>query len=282
MSWLAYALGFVLFTTILALLMRTIARKTRHERAFAFLFNMTTLAATLVAIGVVGIGSVELDATVLALVIAAGILHGLFHRYQFVARKHIEASAIEVIMAPSAIVGYTLAIFWLGESVTGFKIVGFSLVLLAGILTSYTHHSHLKISRYALLAFFIGAAASIAGTIDRAVAINFSSALTYAAVLWAVQAVVCFIPGLKWRVIAEELHTYHWYLLLMATLNAVVLYCAVVALQLAPVTKVSPVLSSNVVFISLAAIIILGERTHVQRKVTAALLACLGLFFVAR
>lgn len=282
MSWVTYAFGFVLFTTILALLMRSIARRTRHERAFAFLFNMATLLATIVAMTFVGFGSIRIDPVISALVIAAGIMHGLFHRYQFVARKHIEASAIEVIMAPSAIIGYTLAIFWLGENVTALKLVGFALVLSAGILTSYTHHSNLKISRYALLAFLIGAAASIGGTIDRAVAVNFSSALTYAAMLWTVQAIVCFLPGFKWEAIRQEIEVYHWYILLMAGLNAIVLYCAVVALQLAPVTQVSPVLSSNVVFISLAAILVLGERQHARRKVSAALLACLGLFLVTR
>lgn len=279
--WLVYSLTFVALTTVLALLMRTVSLKTHDQRAYAFLFDFGTLLVTLTALAFVGIGTVTLNPWYVFLILCAGVGHGLFHRYQFLARAHIEASAIEVIMAPASIVGYVLAVLWLNESVTLFKTIGFALVLGAGLLVSYSTKTKLTINKYALLAFAIAASASIAGTIDREVSQQFSSALAYAALLWAIKSAVCYIPYVKYTSLKKQLGEFRWYLALMAVLNAAILYCALSALQLAPATRVLPVLSSNVVFISLAAVIVLHEDKHVRRKLIAAAIACIGLFFVS-
>lgn len=281
MLWLVYSLTFVLLTTILALLMRTISLKTHDQRAYAFLFDFGTLLVTLIALIFVGVGTASLNPWYVFLVVCAGVGHGLFHRYQFLARAHIEASTIEVIMAPASVVGYLLAVFWLNESVTLSKTIGFALVLGAGLLVSYSSKTKLTVNKYALLAFTIAASASIAGTIDREVSQQFSSALAYAALLWTIKSAICYVPYVKYASLKKQFDEFRWYLALMAVLNAAILYCALSALQLAPATRVLPVLSSNVVFISLAAVVVLHEDKNVRRKLIAATIACIGLFFVS-
>jgi len=280
--WFLYAASFVVLTTILAMYFKKIAGKTQDQRVFAFLFNFFSLIVSLIVVLIIGLGEVSLNRSLVALIVLSGILHGLFHRYHFVARKHIEASSIETIMAPGSIAGYLLAIFWLGEVVTINKVVGYLMILGAGTMAVTKRDTKITFNKFILLALFISACASASTTIDRYIAPNFSSVLTYATILWLVQTAVCYVPRIKFSSLKQELIQYKFTLPLLAAVNAVVLFCLVSALKLAPATSVMPVANSNVVFIALAAIVFLGERSRVKMKVLSAVLACVGLFLVTR
>lgn len=280
--WFLYAIGFVVLTTTLAMFFKKLSGETKNQRAFNFLFNLFSLLATLALLLVAGVKLQTVSLFIFALAAVSGILHGLFHRYHFVVRKNMEASIIETVMAPAAIVGYALAIFWLQESITFAKIFGYSLILLAGMAAVWQRNQKFKLNRYVLLALFVSVCANVAVIIDRRVSIDVNSALLFAAFLWFMQALVCYIPYIPKTDVVRELKTYKWLLPALASINALVLVLAISALQQAPATRVLPVLNSNVVFIALTAVIVFKERQRVGVKVAAAFVACVGLFLVSR
>ena len=280
--WFLYSLTAVASTTTLALLFRKVSTRSDDPRAFSFIFNLTALFISISLVAVTGIGEINLDAQTAALLVASGLGYGIFQRYQFLARKNIEASIMQTIATPAGVIGYALAIVWLGEAVTLAKVLGYGLILLSALIVINPKPSKLKLNKYFILVVLIAGALSAAATIDRRVSPNFSSALTYASVLWAFQVVAVLLPTISISNIKKEIKLHKNMIPLLASVNVVALFCTVSALQLAPVSSVSPVLASNVVFIALFGIIILRERQRTMCKLSAAVITFLGLFLVSR
>lgn len=279
--WLVYALLTVVFTTTLGISFRKIALSTKNPRAFAFVYNATMFLLALCLVALVGKGSVELNENTLVLLVISGIGYGLFQRYQFGFRKHIEASVTQTVVLPSGIIGYVLAVIWLEESVTVYKIAGYVLILVSAILVIAPWRK-LNFNKYALVAFGLGACLSVASTIDREVSPYFSSALTYTAVLLFFHTLVPFLPYVSSSAMKSEISQQNWRIPVLATINLASLFCLISALQLAPVTKVMPVAASNVVLMAVVGIILLKERDRVQIKLFAALVTFIGLILLSK
>lgn len=279
--WFLYAALTVLFTTILGISFRKIALKTSDQRAFSFAYNLSMFCIALVIVLLTGLGDIDLNRYYFGLLVLSGIGYGLFQRYQFAIRKHIEASTIQTVVMPSGLVGFILAIIWLGEALTLTKVVGYLLVILATLLI-VAPKSHLKLNKWVLGAFLIGAALSIAGTIDREVSQQFSSALTYTAALLFFHALLTYVPFVKTRSLLEELRRWNWRIPVLAAINVASLVALIKALQLAPASQVLPVTQSNVVFMALAGILILKERSRTPIKILAAAITFIGLFLISR
>ncbi len=279
--WLLYSLITVALTSILAISFKVVSLKAEDSRAFSFIFNGTILLITLILVLVTGIGKVNLTPWTVCLLVISGIGYGLFQRYQFVVRKHIPTSEIQILVVPTGIAGYLLAIFWLQEAITPVRVMGYALVLLAAILVLFKKGVTFKFNRYIFLTFFIGISLSVAATIDRKVAPLVENVLTYTAILWAAQTIMCYLPYVKIEKIKRELTLQRWKILVLALINLAVLYCQITAIRLAPATKVAPVLASNIVVIALLSIVILKERDRIIIKIIAALLATTGLILVS-
>lgn len=280
--WFLYALSAVISTTTLALLLRKVSIRSNDTRAFSFIFNLTALFISISFVAISGVGEINLDTQSTVLLITSGLGYGIFQRYQFLARKNVEASMLQTIATPAGIIGYVLAIVWLGDPVTFTKILGYVLILSSALIVINPKLSKLKLNKYFILVILIASALSIAGTIDRRVSPNFSSALTYASVLWFFQVIAVLLPKISIFAIRKEVKLHKNIIPLLALINVVALFCTVSALQLAPVSRVTPILASNVVFISLFGIIFLRERQRVMYKFSASLIAFLGLFLISR
>lgn len=280
--WLLYAVSAVVCTTTLALLFRTISQRSHSSRAFAFVFNTTALIISVFLVSINGIGVIVLNEYLYVLLIISGIGYGIFQRYQFSVRKNIEASVLQTIATPASIAGYVLAVIWLGESVTIQKIIGYSCILLAGLVVIRPKKTNFIVNKYFIVTILITMSLSIAGTIDRRVAPQFSSALTYTLVIWLFQSFAVAVPRLSIKAIREEASLHSWRIPVLAAINILALYFTISALKIAPVSQVSPVLACNVVFIALFGIIFLKERDYVLHKLVAALITFVGLFFISR
>lgn len=279
--WLVYALLTVACTTTLGICFRTIALKTSNPRAFSFVYNFTMFVLACMLVFAAGIGSIQLNWFLGLLLVASGVGYGVFQRYHFSIRKHIEASIMPLVVMPSGIVGFILAVLWLGEPVTQYKIFGYSLIIFASLLIVRPKKG-IRLNWYGLAAFAIGASLSIAATLDRRVAPNFSSAITYTAVLLFFHAFVTYLPYVSPKEMKKELEMQGWRIPVLATINVASLIFLISALKLAQATQVMPVAASNVVATAVLGIIILRERSRIGLKLIAALLTFFGLFLVSR
>ena len=280
--WIVYALGAVMSTTILALLFRTVALRSENTRAFSFLFNVTALFISIILMLITGVGTIHIDTYLLILLFVSGLSYGVFQRYQFTLRKVVEASVFQTIATPASAVGYILAIAWLGESISLQKCIGYGCILFGLLIVINPKKSDFVFNKSVVAIFLITSALSIAGTIDRRVSPQFSSALTYATILWLFQVIAVGLPFIPLHVIRSELKLHTWRIPLLAATNALALLLTVAALRLAPVSRVLPILSSNIIFIALLGIFVLKERARIPQKVLAATIMFVGLFFVSR
>jgi len=279
--WLIYALATVALTSVLAILMRVLAVRADDERAFAFSYNLIGLIVLACLLLVNGIGSVNLNPYLFSLLILSGLGYGFFQRYQFSVRKRIEASELAIILTPTNIAGYILAVVWLHEAVTVWQVLGFAILMVAAVMVIAKHHK-VTFTRYTMLALVIGLGLAITAPLDRRVSPFFSQVLTYAAFIWLAQTIVTFIPYVKVSKIKRELQIHRWKLPLLVLINLCATYTLIAAIKMAPATKVQPVTASNVILVAILGIIILKERNRVWLKITAAILATIGLVLISR
>jgi|GEM_PF-3488166 len=280
--WLGYALATVALTCTLGLLFRIVALDSKNPRTFSFLFNAIILLITALLIPFFGVGTISLDARIVILMILSGAGYGIFQRYQFSIRQHIEASVMQLIVTPTSIVGFALAVLFLGETITPLRILGYSLIIASAMLVIKRKGMKLKFSRYVVGALIIGSALSIGLTLSRAVAPSFSSVLVYTLFIAFAQTMACFLPIVKLKDIQIEAKIHTWKLPFLAVVNLGALFCTIAAIRLAPATKVIPVTASNVVLMTLLGIILLKERDRVWIKLFAAALTMVGLVLVSR
>ncbi len=280
--WIIFASLTVLSTTVLGIAFRRIALKTSHPREYAFIYNAVMFLLALPLAFILGVGLFSITTELLVLLILSGVLYGIFQRYQFTVRKHIEASVIQTIVTPAGLVGYLLAVVWLGEAVTLPRTLGYGLVLVAAYLVTRPSEHSIHLNKYALFAFVIASCLSVAGVIDRAVSPNFESAFTYLTILLFFHAFICFLPAVKIATVEKEFALHTWRLPLLASINIFALWCLVSALQRAPATQVLPVVASNVVLLSVVGIWFLKERTDIFRKLLSSFIVLVGLILVAQ
>ncbi len=279
--WLFYALLTVCLTTTLVITMRVLAVNSLDDRAFAFSYNLLGCLVMLTLVAIVGLGTIHLDGYLLLLMVLSGICYGLFQRYQFVVRKNLEASELMPVITPTVIVGYVLAIVWLHEPLTAARLAGFAL-LLAAMAMVVARHSKLRLSRYTLLAVAIGVVLAITSPLDRRVAPHFSQILTYGTMIWLFSAIITFLPYVKPAAVKKEVLHHGWRLFAIVGINIVATFTALAAIRMAPSSQVQPILSTNIVLVTILSVFVLKERDHLWLKFAAAVSMTVGLILISR
>lgn len=280
--WLLFASIAVLSSTIIATIFRVSAVKTSNPRAFSFVLNSYILLLALIILFITGIGDVKLDSYLTFLLVLSTLGYGIFQRYQFLARKHLESSITQTIMTPGSIAGYLLAIVWLNESPKAVQVAGYVLILLSTLLIVFNRRRKLELNKYALLALLISVALNLSVVVNRRVAPSFENILAYVVIILFVQVLFTYLPSVSRKAVKKELSSQNTFLILLSVLNLVAIFSSFQALKLAPATYVTPVLASNVVFIAIAGILFLKEKERIGTKLIAASIASLGLFLVSR
>ena len=279
--WLLYSLATVLLTTVLALLFRKVSLNTKDQRAFSFIQNSAVTMLLFLTALFVGVGTVDLSSRTAVLVIAGGVSYGMFQRYQFLVRKHIEASILQTILTPTTIPAYILAIVWLGESLTIPRVAGYIIILIATFLVTNKPGKKYSFNAYVVIALFIGSIMSIGTTISKQILPAFESVLTYSLILWAIQSVFCYVPFIQLKSITKEIYIHRWTIVVIAVISTLATGSMLLALRHGNATQVIPITSSNVIFISIAGVVFLRERSRVGIKLLSASLSFIGLLLIS-
>ncbi len=127
MPWYIYALTSALFFTAQDLLMRILAIKTDNPRIFSVVFNLWGAFFAIVAFIIQGGSFSELSNLTplnICFIISTVILYGIYERYNFVARKGINASSLSIIYKLSLVIGVIGSILFFHESITIKKLSG--------------------------------------------------------------------------------------------------------------------------------------------------------------
>lgn len=145
MVWIYFALSTGFFFTFLNLLQRVLALKSSNFRAIGFIFNF---CAAIIALLIFLLSGSFLKNFYLPLgfkawlvILAASLFYGLFERYRFLAAKLLPASLYAAIGNTGVLVAFFCSLIFYQEQLTGKKIIGSLLIIMALFLISLTNFS---------------------------------------------------------------------------------------------------------------------------------------------
>ncbi len=279
-NWLFFAISAALLFTSLNLLMRVLAVKSEHPRAFAFSFNVFGAFFAILLIFLEGKPSFNIapDFWVGILILFAIMFYGLFERLQIYAKKHIDASTTAILFRLSPVLTFILSIILLKEALTLQKILGSLAILLATFLV-VIKNTDLKLNKPFFAALVCATALALGWTIDKTVSSKVSLSL-YTAIIWSLPLIFIFLPGLSLKSIKREFQIAGWKIPLLALINVLGFYFQLKAFSLQDASRVIPISSSSAVLTVIGGIFILKERTHLIRKIIAVILVFIGVFLL--
>ncbi len=281
MPWYIFALASAIFFASQELLMRVLAIKTNSPRIFSVMFNLWGALFALIAFVLQGGSFMGLRALPLSqymLIATSGVAYGLYERYQFSARKDIDASSFSVISSMTTVMAFIGAIFFLRESLTIAKALGTALIVCASLLLVYKNPK-LKLNRGMWYAFLCVIFLGITGVVDKPASVHLQPAL-FSFLVWFFPIVIIAFPGVTASDVRKELHIGGWKAVLAAILNVVGYILYIRAFALADASRVIPVSATSGILVVLGGILLLGEHDHMKRKLIAGALAFAGVYFL--
>ena len=278
MPWYVYALTSALFFASQELLMRMLAIKSDKPRIFSVVFNMWGALFAL-TVFLLQRGSFtplwQLSPVQILLIFGSVIAYGLYERYQFTARKHLEASTLSIIFRLETGIAFIGSIIFLHEALLPVKAMGTTLIITASLLLIYKN-PHFKLAKPFFYAVFCAMLLGIAMIIDKPASANIQPAL-YSFLMWFCPMIIIAFPHVSKQQIVKEFRIGGWKVALAAFLNTIGYILYIQAFALADASRVIPVIAINSILVVLGGIIILKERDHLWRKIAAGIIAFIGV-----
>lgn len=281
MPWHFYALLSALIFAVQDLLMRVLAVKSDIPRAFSVVFNLWGAFFAILAFIIQGGSFSQLSKLTplnILFISSTIILYGLYERYQFSARKGINASSLSIIFRLSTVIAFIGSIVFLREVLTINKIIGATLIIGASGLLLYKN-IHLTRNRSLGLAFLCSIFLGIAWILDKPASAHIQPAL-YSFFVWCIPIFIIAFPKIQLQQIRKEFYIGGWKVAFAALLNVVGFILNIQAFSLADASRVIPTVSINGILIVLGGIIILREHDHIVRKILAASIAFVGVYLL--
>ena len=262
-------------------MMRVLGIKSGNARIFSLVFNLWGAFFALIGFMLQGGSFAQLaivNPSTFVLLMLAVLFYGLYERIQFVARKGIDASSLTVIYQLSPVVGFFGALLFLGEQFSIIKLVGATLTIGSSLLLVYKNPT-LRISRPVIYAFICAILLGVASVVDKPASAQLSSTI-YTFLIWVLPLVVVAFPKVEKKQFLKEFRIGGWKVAFTALLNVLGFICFIQAITLADASRVIPIIYTSSIFTVLGGIFFLGERDHIGRKISAAIIACIGIILL--
>ena len=280
MNWLIFSLLVAFLSAALNLLVRVLVVKSENPRAFSLVFNIWAASfAAMIYILQPKQNIIIPSLVIIMLIVLSSSLYGLFERFQFYARKEIDASNTTILFRSSAIITFVGSILIFNESLTLEKALGFGLVVLATVIVSI-NNTKLKINKAFTLAIVSALALGSARIIDKGVLSSDFSIELYNLILWVAPILFIFLPSIPMDDIKKEMNIGTWKIPLLAAINVCILYFLLHALSLADASLVIPIVSASTILTVLGGVIILKERSNLPRKIIAGFIVFVGILLL--
>ena len=281
LMWLLFAVGSALIFASQELLMRILSIKTGNPRVFSLIFNMWGAAFALIIFMLRG-GSFStlknLSLAQYALIAAAVLAYGIYERFQFVARRGMDAGSFTVIMRLQTVIGFIGAIVLLQEPLTISKVTGVSLIIAASILI-ILRNKKITLSSSLGYALLCSLAIGSTGFIDKPASAQLPPSL-YSFITWTLSLVIIAFPGVSKKEIVKEFHIGGWKVVIAALLNVIGFIFYLLAVSRAEASRVNPIVATGSILTVLGGILLLKERDHLWRKLVAGLIAFVGVYLL--
>ncbi len=280
MFWFVYALLAVGFSTMFALLSRIISINSQYPRAYSVIFEVSAALFSLLLITTEPFSLHTLSWSILFLTFLTTLCYGVSDRLLFFVNRSLDASSLTIIDKLASIVTFVTSVYLLGESITLRKLIAVSLIIGGNLLVVYKS-SVIKLNRGFVLALIAATCFGLASTIDKRASTAYSLS-TYSFITFFVPAIYnMFFPPLSLSIVVYEFKRASWKILLLAALSTLAYYCTLKALRGAEASLVIPIVNSSTIFVVLAGMIFLKERSHIDKKIIAGLCVVIGIFLLS-
>ena len=178
------------------------------------------------------------------------------------------------------VVAFIGSIFFYSEAMTISKLLGAALVLIALTVVGMSQGLTKKTPPKAL---FIGISVStllgLGWIFDKMGALYFG-VNTYNILVWTVPVVFILAPHIKVEEIKHEIKVGSWKVVLMAGLNVAGYLLQLKALETGDATRVIPIVQTSTLLAVILGIVLLKEKAHALKKIFAAMIALVGVYFL--
>lgn len=281
MLWFFLALAGAFIFAAQELLMRVLSIKTSHPRIFAVVFNLWGSAFAILFFLLQG-GSLSPLLTLTPgqylLLASTVILYGLYERTQFFARQGMDASTFSIIFRLNTVIGFMGAILFLREPLSGEKIFGVALIILASLLLVYKNPKF-KLSTAFWYTILCSVYLGLTSFLDKPASAPLPPTL-YSFAVWCFPVIIIAMPKITQHEVTREFRIGGWKVALAALLNVVGYIIYVQALSLAEASRVNPIIATYGVLTVLGGIVLLREHDHLWRKIGAAVIAFIGVLLL--
>lgn len=282
MSWLIFALISLISFVVYDVIGRYLATKSEDPRAFAAVINLCiALMAPLILLVDTTMPS-QMTPTMILLTLIGLALWALMGRFEYFAKKHVEASILSITIKIAPVITFVLGVIFLNESFTLSKLAGISLIVVANSLLYLGQKRGALISKLGIKYITILISVlSIAWLFD-AINVKYWGVATFTFLSYLAPFVLsAFFPPLKWAVIKKELTLTPWWQFIILGFFSLIGYATLLkAYTLGEASSVTPVATSTTPFVVLAGVILLGERDHLWRKLIASILTFFAIYLM--
>lgn len=279
--WFFYVSLTVFFGVVTSLLMRILAVKSQDPRVFSVVFN--SWAAFFAILLILLTGSLEHftwpSAKIIFLTLLAFLLWGGYERLHFYVRKQIEASVTTILSRLGPVVTFIASIILLNESLSFRKVIGAGLIILGNLLMVWKNQVFTGKLKYLGLALLVYSLMGLGWTVDKIISPSYPSSI-YTFMIWFFPILIIVLPGVSLKELGREWEIAGWKVVLIALFNVLSYFFLIRAFALEEASKVIMVFSTESIFVVLAGIMFLKERTHIPRKILAATIAIVGVFLI--
>ncbi len=213
------------------------------------------------------------------LLFVACLFYALNDRLQTTARKHLPVSTYSIINQLTTVFLIFIGLTIFGEPVVPIKIAGTVLILIANLLLVYKKGG-LKVDRNVVISILAILFFSIAISVDIGISQQFNLPFYIMLTLVIPAIMIWFAEKIPTKEISEEYNSpaKKYYIVTGVAWGLAILF-SLRAYQFGNVTTVVPLQATAVVLNVLAAYILQNEREDRVKKIVAACLVVLGVYF---
>lgn len=279
--WFILSIAAALAYTAVNLLMRLLAIKSNSPRTFSFVYNFWGALFALIIFLLERSTPPDIRLIPWFQFIFIGItaiLYGLFERFQFIARKGIDASTLVIIFRLTPVIAFAGSLIFFKEAIEPYKLLG-SILLISSSLVVIHKNPQLRANPALLIALFCALTLGFAWMLDKPASVGIPASF-YSAIMWALPLVFIAFPSIPIKQIVKEFSLGGWKVALTAFLNVLGFVFYLKAFALVDASQVIPIVSSSATLVVLGGILLLHERTFLVRKIISGVLMLIGIFLL--
>lgn len=282
MSWLILSLFSLLSFVLYDVASRFVATRSESPRAFATIYNAVVAVLSLSIFFIDPTPPGTLNLRVIFLTLIGLVLWGLNGRLEYFVKKHVEASTFAIVAKVAPVGTFLLAIIFLHESLSIYKLLGVVLIILANVLIFINQGKRAILTpeglRYTVM---ICSVLAFAWFFD-AINVPVWGVATFSVLSFGIGSLISgLFPTISLTELRRELVlTPVWQIALLGSLNLAGYALMLKAFTVTEASNVIPVATATAPFVVLLSFFLLGEKDFLLRKFLAAIITLGGIYLM--